>query len=124
MNRRLFLRAGLLTLLATATGAAAIQTTMLRRVDILRDGKMLRNQPFRALMKDDHCIVLGDPREDESAGLCCRVLSNPSPTVKNPDLIGCTVIYEGAVWPCVLSEDSAGQVKDDDAHRLSSMKIR
>jgi hypothetical protein len=24
----------------------------------------------------------------------------------------------------VLSEDSAGQVKDDDAHRLSSMKIR
>ena len=88
MNRRLFLRTGLLTLLAAATGAAAAapDPIIYRRVDIERDGGVLRNQPFRALRKGDVFVILG--AEDVASGQPYRAMTELGPS-HLPGLLGC-----------------------------------
>lgn len=92
MNRRLFLRTGLLTLLAAASGCSSggcdRADVILRRVDIYRNGRVLRDQPFRAIRQHDLFKILGE--DDACAGKPYRAVSELVPS-NIEGMLGCDV---------------------------------
>jgi hypothetical protein len=75
MNRRLFFQTGALALAAAAVGATQ-RSLVLRRVDIERNGQVLRNRAFRELRKDDVAVILGSRKDDDGAGMRFKVMSD------------------------------------------------